>query len=211
MVWVVPVRYPDGHTRDGQWVQLEYVRFADDLVVLISTHRTKSWLREAVKRRLWEEFAKLGVEVNEEKTKVVNLESGGSFGFLGFRFRRVLSRNSKWMPLILPEMDKRTALLQRLKKIFRSLRSQPVDRIVLKINPILRGWVGYFAVGNSSEFFSYVRDWVEKKIRRHLARASKRQGFGWKRWSREWLSATFGLYDNYRLRWLPAFPKGVPA
>jgi RNA-directed DNA polymerase len=56
-----------------------------------------------------------------------------------------------------------------------------------------------------------VRDWVEKRVRRHLARASKRQGFGWKRWSREWLNATFGLYDNYKLRRLPALPKGVPA
>ena len=33
--------------------------------------------------------------------------------------------------------------------------------------------------------FSYIRDWVEKKIRRHLARACQRRGFGWKRWSRE--------------------------
>ncbi len=128
-------------TQDGPWVQLEYVRFADDLVVLISTHRTKSWLRSAVKRRLWEEFAKLGVEVNEEKTKAVNLERGDSFGFLGFQFRRILSRSQKWMPLTLPMVDKRTALLRRLKTIFRSLRSQPVERVIRKINPILRGWV----------------------------------------------------------------------
>ena len=150
------------------------------------------------------------MEVNEEKTEVVNLERGGSFGFLGFKFRRVLSRSQKWMPLLLPELGKRTALLRKLKKIFRGLRSQPVDRIVRKINPILRGWVGYFAVGHSSKFFSYVRDWVERRVRRHLARASKRQGFGWKRWSREWLYATFGLYNDYKVKWLPTFPKAVP-
>ena len=44
---------------------------------------------------------------------------------------------------------------------------------------MLRGWVNYFAVGNSSECFSYIRDWVEKKVRRHLAHARKRKGFGW--------------------------------
>src|SRR5713226_5096241 len=38
------------------------------------------------------------------------------------------------------------------------------------------------------------RVWVEKKIRRHLARAAQRQGFGWKRWSREWLYGTLGLF-----------------
>jgi hypothetical protein len=34
------------------------------------------------------------------------------------------------------------------------------------INPILRGWVNYFAVGHSSECFSFIQDWVEKKVRR---------------------------------------------
>ena len=197
-------------TRYKRWTQLEYVRFADDLVVLITTHPRQSWLRQTVKRRLQEEFVKLGVEINEEKTKVVNLERGESFGFLGFRFRRVLSQNHKWMPLLLPEIGKRTALLRKLKKIFRGLRSQPVDRVVRKINPILRGWVGYFAVGNSSKTFSYIRDWIEKRVRRHLARASKRQGFGWKRWSREWLYATFGLYDEYRVKRQRALPKAAP-
>jgi RNA-directed DNA polymerase len=38
-------------------------------------------------------------------------------------------------------------------------------------------------VGNSSECFTYIRDWVEKKVRRHLAHARKRKGFGWERWS----------------------------
>ena len=38
------------------------------------------------------------------------------------------------------------------------------------INPILRGWVNYFAVGHSSECFSFIKDWVEKKVRRHIAR-----------------------------------------
>ena len=42
--------------------------------------------------------------------------------------------------------------------------------MIEKINPILRGWVNYFALGDSSECFSFVRDWVEKKIRGHLMR-----------------------------------------
>ena len=62
------------------------------------------------------------------------------------------------------------------------------ERVVVEqINPILRGWVNYFAVGDSSECFSFVRDWVEKKARRHLMRARERSGLGWKRWSRQGL------------------------
>ena len=46
----------------------------------------------------------------------------------------------------------------------------------------------------------FIKDWVEKKIRRHLMRARKRQGFGWKRWSRQWLYDDLGLFNGYRVR-----------
>ena len=65
---------------------------------------------------------------------------------------------------------------------------------------MLRGWVNYFAVGHSSECFGYVRDWVEKKVRRHLAQARKRSGFGWGQWSKPWLYDTLKLFNGYRVR-----------
>ncbi len=80
-----------------------------------------------------------------------------------------------------------------------------------KINPILTGWVNYFRVGHSSRCFSYIRDWVEKKIRRHLAYARKRGGFGWKRWSRTWLYKTFGIFDDYRIVYYRPGSKVAPA
>ena len=55
-----------------------------------------------------------------------------------------------------------------MKEIFRRHLSQPIDRVIYLINPILRGWVNYFRVGNSSRCFAYVKDWVEKKVRRAL-------------------------------------------
>ena len=75
-----------------------------------------------------------------------------------------------------------------------------VDRIVQLINPVLRGWVNYFAVGHSSECFNFIRDWVEKKVRRHMGRAQKRKGFGWKRWSRQWMYESLRLFNGYRVR-----------
>ena len=68
------------------------------------------------------------------------------------------------------------------------------------INPKLRGWVNYFRIGNSSACFTYIKDWVEKKVRRHLMRARNRQGFGWNRWSRGWLYKNLGLYNDYGVR-----------
>jgi hypothetical protein len=46
-------------------------------------------------------------------------------------------------------------------------------------------------------------DWVEKKIRRHMARARNRKGFGWKRWSRQWLYESLRLYNGYKVRTVP--------
>src|SRR5437773_5458340 len=108
------------------------------------------------------------------------------------------------MPLRTPQRKTQTALLRTLKEVFRSHRSRSVAEVVADINPILRGWVHYFAVGHSSRCFSYIRDWVEKKIRSHVARARQRQGFGWKRWSREWLYGALGLFHEYRVAYHPS-------
>ncbi len=187
-------------TRYRQWSVVEYARFADDMVVLVSAHPKQRWLQGAVEKRLREELGKLEVEVNEDKTYRAELSRGESFGFLGFEFRRVRSRAGRWMPLYRPQTKKRTALLRRLKVIFRSSRSQPVTQVIEKINRVLRGWVNYFAMGHASQCFSFIRNWVEQKIRRHLAISRQRQGFGWKRWSRRWLYEALGLFDDYRVR-----------
>ena len=78
-------------TRNGKYTYVEYARFADDLVVLIDAHPRNAWLLGAVNKRLREEFAKLQVEINEEKSSLVDLEDAESFGFLGFDFRRLRS------------------------------------------------------------------------------------------------------------------------
>jgi RNA-directed DNA polymerase len=186
-------------TRRGKYPNVQYARFADDLVVLIDSHPRHEWLMGAVEKRLREELAKLRVEINEEKSRKVDLSKGGSFGFLGFEYRRIRSRKGKWRAHYVPKLKKRTALLRKLKDIFRRYVSQPVGRVLELINPILRGWVHYFAVGDSSRCFSYIKLWVEKKVRRHLMRARGRQGFGWKRWSTQWFYNTLGLFHQYRV------------
>ena len=196
-------------TRAGQYTYVEYARYADDLVILIDAYKRHDWLLTAVMKRLREEFAKLQVEINEEKSRIVDLGRGESFGFLGFDFRRTLSRRGVWRAQYTPKLKKRTALLRKLKEIFRRFQSQPLDGVVELINPVLRGWVRYFAIGHSSSCFSFIKDWVEKKARRHLGRASKRRGFGWNRWSRRWLYETVGLFNGYRVQVRP--PKVLPA
>jgi RNA-directed DNA polymerase len=187
-------------TCNGKFIHIEYARFADDAVILINAHPRNSWLLKAVDKRLREELAKLHVQINEEKSRTVDLARGESFGFLGFDFRRVRSLQGKWRAQYTPKLKKRTALLQQLREVFRRYRSQPVNGVVAIINPILRGWVNYFAIGHSSRCFQFVKRWVELKVRRHMMRARNRRGFGWERWSTQWLHSTVGLFNRYRTR-----------
>ena len=197
-------------TRNGRYTQVQYARFADDLVILIDAHPRHDWLLKAVERRLREELAKLRVEINEDKSRMVDLAKGESFTFLGFEYRRIRSRNGMWRPNYAPKLKKRTALFAKLREVFRRNVSQPVGKVIEVINPILRGWVNYFRVGHSNRCFSMVSQWVEKKVRRHLMRARGRQGMGWKRWSRDWIYGTLGLFNDYRVgRGL--LPKAQPA
>jgi RNA-directed DNA polymerase len=189
-------------TRNGAHTYVEYVRYADDLVILVNNDRRQDWLVEAVARRLREELAKLDVRLNEEKSRIVDLSRGESFGFLGFDFRRVRSLRGRWRPQYTPKLKKRTALLRELKEVFRRARSQPVGALIAEINPKLRGWVNYFRIGHASRCFAFVRLWVERRLRRHLMRARNRRGFGWKRWSTAWLHTTLGLFADYRVRYL---------
>src|SRR5271154_5410536 len=196
-------------TRNGKYTYIEYARFADDLVILIDAYRRHDWLIGAVNKRLREEFDKLRVEINDEKSRMVDLERGESFGFLGFDFRYLRSLRGMMRPHYTPKLKKRMALMRELKEVFRRHRSRPIERVISLINPMLRGWVNYFAVGHSSECFGHIKDWVEKKVRRHLAHAQKRRGFGWERWSRPWLYNILKLFNGYRVR--RDGPKVAPA
>ena len=189
-------------TAHGTHTYVEYARYADDLVILVHNDRRQDWLVEAVHQRLREELATLDVQLNEEKSRIVDLSRRESFGFLGFDFRRVRSVRGRWRAQYTPKQKKRTALLQKLKEVFRRYQSQPTEKLIVAINPKLRGWVNYFRIGHASRCFAFVRQWVEKRVRRHLMRARNRRGFGWKRWSTAWLYDTLGLFADYRVRYL---------
>ena len=196
-------------TRYGKYTYVQYARFADDLVILIDAHPRHDWLVKAVERRLREELAKLRVEINEDKSRMVDLAKEESFSFLGFEYRRIRSRNRVWRPYYAPKLKKRTELFAKLRESFRQNVGQPGGKVIEMINPVLRGWVNYFRVGDSHRCFSMIKYWVEKKIRRHLMRARGHQGMGWKRWSRKWIYGTLGLFNDYRVG--RQLPKAAPA
>jgi RNA-directed DNA polymerase len=186
--------------KDG-YIHIEYTRFSDDIVILIDGHPKWKWLIEFTMSRLKQEFEKIGVKVNMEKTKIINLLQGEKFCFLGFDYRRMKTKNGKWGVRKTPKIKARTKLLEKLKGIFKSQKSQPPNRVINLINPIMRGWVNYFRIGNSTKCFNYVKEWLQKKIRKHLTRSRKLKGFGWNRWSNKWLYIKLSLYGDYQIRY----------
>jgi RNA-directed DNA polymerase len=120
-------------TRRGGYTAVQYARFADDVVVLINAHPQHDWIVRAVDRRLREELAKLRVEINEDKSRMVDLKKGESFSFLGFEYRRVLSSTRRWRPNYAPKLKKRTALFDKIREVFRRNRSRPVGDLIKTI------------------------------------------------------------------------------
>lgn len=179
---------------------MEYCRFADDIVILVNGHEVLDWLVSKAFRRLREELARLKVNLNKEKTKVVDMTQGEVFGFLGFDYRMVRNKGKR-MVLIKPKKKKVAELMNSVKEFLTNNRDKCVTDVIKELNPILRGWVNYYRIGHCSRTLTYIKIWVERKIRRFARKAKKKFGFGWKEWSSEIIYGKWGLYNDYQVRY----------
>jgi len=193
-------------TAQGGYEAVNYHRFADDIVITLSGHHTKRGWAERALHRLQEQFALIGVELNQEKTTVVNTLQGGAFGFLGFDLRRVRKRKGEdYFILMTPKKKARQAVKAKVRDIIGRSGATPMPVVVKQINATLAGWVNYFRVGNASSAFSEVRDYVEMKVRTLLTRRKRRRksSVGWRRWNNEYLYDVLGLYWDWKIQPLP--------
>src|SRR6266700_3082742 len=193
-------------TAAGGYEAVNYHRFADDIVITVSGHHTKRGWAERALQRLHEQLAPLGVELNKEKTKVVDTLNGEAFGFLGFDLRRTRKRkgNGHYIQMT-PKKKARKAIKAKVRDIIQHSGATPMPKVVAQINASLAGWVNYFRVGNASGAFSEVRDYTEMKVRNLLTRRKRRRktSTGWRRWSNEYLYGTLGLYWDWKVQPLP--------
>lgn len=193
-------------TAEGDYEAVNYHRFADDIVITVSGHHTKRGWAERARQRLQEQMAPLGVELNLEKTRMVNTLKGEAFGFLGFDLRRVRKPGGDGhFILMTPKKKARKAIKAKVRDIVARGGATPAAELVKRINAALAGWVNYFRVGNASRAFSEVRDYVEMKVRTLLTRRKRRRksSIGWQRWSNEYLYDVLGLYWDWKTQPLP--------
>lgn len=191
-------------TKQGPYEVVRYTRFADDLVVLCSTHPKAAHWAAVVEKRLREELGKLDLTVNEEKTRTIDFGAGEPFDFLGYTFRWVDQDGKPGEKMVLsrPRKKKRTQLLEKVGQTLRRSLHHPVGKVIRElVNPIIRGWVNYFRWGNPGQDFSYVSWQVDMKVRRFASRQQpkRRGGRCWTTWSREEIYGKWGLFSAYRV------------
>jgi RNA-directed DNA polymerase len=164
------------HKPDGpaNWANACLVRYADDFVVLArhQSSRLSDWIES--KLETW-----MGLEINREKTQVVNLrEVGKALDFLGFTFRfdQSLYKNWKKRYLNVFVSDKSVARERdRLRELTARRRScMPIPRMISEVNRQLRGWGNNFNYGYPRKAFRKVNSFLELRLIAHLKRRSQR-------------------------------------
>lgn len=163
------------YRQDGpsQWANARLVRYADDFVVMAKYqgYRIDEWID--AKLEGW-----LGLKINREKTKVVNLEQAESLDFLGFTFRydRDLYGGDKTYLNVMPSK-------KSLKKARDAVREKtgpskcykPTPQVIEDLNTYLRGWSNYFEYGYPRKAFRDLSHYTRLRMVTHLNRRSQRK------------------------------------
>ena len=118
-------------TAQGSYEAVNYHRFADDIVITVSGHHTKRGWAERALLRLREQLAPLGVELNTEKTVVVDTLNGEAFGFLGFDLRRERKRaGNGYFIKMTPKKEPVRAVKAKIRDIIRHGGATPAAKLV---------------------------------------------------------------------------------
>ncbi len=147
--------------------KLGIVRYADDFII---TGKTREQIEEIVPRiKQW--LSERGLELSEEKTRIVNIADG--FNFLGFNLRHYGGKL-----LIKPEKAKVLAKLKEIGKLIKLMATATQEVLIKKLNPILRGFANYYQGVVSKETFKYISHRIWQYLwawckRRHQKRRLK--------------------------------------
>jgi RNA-directed DNA polymerase len=141
------------------------VRYADDFVILCRSEAEAQNALHAVQE--W--VAVNGLTLHPDKTRLSDCrEPGRGFEFLGYRFeagkRLVRTKSLK-------------ALKDKVRAKTRRSRGDSLERIVKDLNPMLKGWFGYFQHA-APGVFAYVDGFVRRRLRAILRKQEKRPGAG---------------------------------
>jgi RNA-directed DNA polymerase len=143
----------------------QLVRYADDFVILCRSRvEAENALTDL---RGW--VTANGLTLHPEKTHVGDCrQRGEGFEFLGYRFeggQRFVRRKS------------RQKIRDRIREATRRTRGDSLSRIVADLNPILKGWYGYFRHAHQSAFRD-LDGFVRRRLRAILRKQQKSPSHG---------------------------------
>ncbi len=179
----------------------EFVRYADDGVVLCRTQRQARAALDAVREIL----AGLGLELHPDKTKVVDLRAGREgLDFLGCHFRARMSGKLWEQKRIVRYYLHRWPSARAMKRLREKIRARTgrnrtgvgdIRDVIADLNPLLRGWGNYFRTGNAAVKFRQADRYVAWRLKRLLIKKRGRnlRAGQAEQWTEEWLHG-LGLY-----------------
>jgi RNA-directed DNA polymerase len=174
---------PLDHKMEGEGWRM--VRYADDFVVLCRTKEEA----ERVLTELQEWTAAAGLTLHPTKTRIVDARIEG-FDFLGWHFRG----GKKW-----PRKKSLQKLQEKLRPLTKRSNGRSFKEIVQKVNPILRGWHGYFRASHPTGL-STPDGWLRRRLRAMLRKREKRPGYGLsKADSQKWPNRWFAIQGLFSL------------
>ena len=151
------------------------IRYADDFLIFSRTEKDA----EHCKLVITEWLRERGLELSEEKTTIKNLKDG--IDFLGFNIRLypVTTNKTGHKLLMKPSDDGVKRLKQRLKTEWQQLMGHNVERVVGRMNPIIRGWCEYYRTVVSKETFNKLDHWMFKRAMRWCERTHPTKSRNW--------------------------------
>jgi RNA-directed DNA polymerase len=171
---------PEGPARKAG---VKLVRYADDFVALAKQMGTETI--EFIESRLEGKFQ---LEINPEKTRVVDLrEEGASLDFLGYTFRydRDLKGRDQRYLNVLPSKKAVQREREKLREMTNSQQCfKPISTLIGELNRHLKGWANYFSFGYPTGVYWEIDWYVRGRLIQHLQRRSQRpfrppEGVSW--------------------------------
>ncbi len=173
---------------------IHLVRYADDMVILAQRN-----LDEGIDL-LHHYTERLGLRLNEEKTRRVKLSIGNSVDFLGFRFHNVKSRkNGNRLMLVYPSVRSQERFREEVRKrVHHSIPLRAKDQ-VKNVNRYMQGWMGYFRLGHGSAVFSKLAHFVNLRVRHVIWRRRGNRGYGFGKLTSDYIYGQLGLFYDYHV------------
>ena len=137
------------------------VRFADDWALAVAGTRDDA---QALREEAAQVLARIGLHLSEEKTLITHIDEG--LDFLGWRIQRHRKKGTdRHYVYTYPSRKALRAVMAKVKTICRQVdTNHPLDILLLRINPVLRGWTTFFRPGVSSVTFQYLDAYVWRRV-----------------------------------------------